>query len=140
MQLTIEKVEPFLPTLKAAKKARVEAWLPVISIVLTSRYGAAITTTPDGGNEAFFVSTAADALARRATKPADTAYVDQQAIAGASVRYNSRAALAAWFYPEEIAQMDSMGGLGGIRTVRMAAPDAVRFGALSGGLPLPDEE
>ena len=124
---------PFLPApLTAAQTTRVAAWLPVLEVLLTKRYGDRITTEPSGTdpvvapNEPAFVSAAADAIGRRLAKPA--ALIDQQNIGPAGVRYNARNALAVWFLPEELAQLDDLvaDGGGGARTYRTPAPDGIR--------------
>jgi hypothetical protein len=123
LNLTIEDVTPFLPTLNPAQTVRVGAWIPVLSMLLDKRYGDRITTD----DRVLFVSASADALERRLSKPAGM--IDSQSIGPASVKYNARAALARWFLPEELDQLDDACGLGGgIRSVRAAAPDGVRFG------------
>jgi len=126
MELTLPKVTPFLPSLTTNQTARVTAWLPVLQLMLNGRYGAKITDTPDGGNEPLFVSFAADALLRRLQRPGGL--IDKQSVGPASVAYNSRAHLAVWFLPEELDSMDGFLGSGGVQSVRMAAPDAIRFG------------
>jgi hypothetical protein len=123
LNLQIGDVTPFLPTLNGGQTARVDAWLPVVSQLLDARYGDTIVAD----NRILFVSAAADALERRLSKPAGL--IDAQNIGPAGVKYNPRAALSRWFLPEELDQLDEACGLGGgIRTVRMPAPDAVRFG------------
>lgn len=123
LNLTMEDVAPFLPPLTAAQSTRVTAWLPVVSTLLDARYGAEIT--PE--RRPVFVSTAADAIERRLGRP--SGMVDSQAIGSANVRYNRRASLAVWFLPEELTQLDDVAGLGrGVRSVRMPAPDGIRFG------------
>lgn len=128
LNLTIGDVTPFLPPLNAQQTTRVTAWIPVLSQLLDRRYGDNIApATPAPSNRVLFVATAADALERRLAKP--TGLIDQQSIGPASVKYNSRAALARWFLPEELDQLDEACGLGGgIRSFRAPAPNAVRFG------------
>lgn len=123
LNLTLGDVTPFLPPLNTAQTARVNAWLPVLNVLLDARYGDAITTE----RRPVFVSTAADAIERRLGKP--SGMIDAQAIGPANVRYNRRASLAVWFLPEELAQLDDLAGLGrSVRSVRMPVPDAIRFG------------
>lgn len=123
LNLTMEDVTPFLPPLSTAQQARATAWLPVLNLLLDGRYGADITTE----RRPLFVSTAADAIERRLTKP--RGLIDSQAVGSANVRYNRRALLATWFLPEELAQLDDVAGYGrGVRTVRTPAPDGIRFG------------
>lgn len=135
LQLTLEKVTPFLPPLTTAQRTRAEAWLPVLELLLNGQYGDRITTEPSGTdpvvppNEPVFVSTAADAIGRRLAKPA--AMVDQQNVGPAGVRYNPRANLAVWFLPEELSQLDKLVGIGSVRTVRTPAPDQIRYGNLA---------
>lgn len=126
------KLEPFLPALSMGQRDKVDAWIPVLELLLNGRYGDRITAQPSGtdpaipANEPVFVSAAADAISRRLTKPAGL--IDSQTIGPASVRYNSRAGLSQWFLPEELAQLDGALGIGSIRSVRTPAPDGVRFG------------
>jgi len=126
------KLAPFLPTLTAAQKTRAEAWLPVIALRLDARYGDRITTEPSGTdpvippNEPAFLSAAADAIMTRLSRPGGQ--IDSQTIGPANVRYNSRAALLKWFYPEQLDDLDAIVGVGNVRSVRTPAPDGIRFG------------
>jgi len=125
------KLAPFLPTLTAAQTARVTAWLPVLELRLNARYGDRITTEPSGTdpvippNEPAFISTAADSIMTRLARPG---LVEAQTIGPANVRYNARAALLKWFLPEQLDELDAVVGFGNVRSVRMAAPDGIRFG------------
>jgi len=123
VDLTPEAVRTFL-TPKQAADPRVDAWCPVLAALLTARYGDRVTAqvTP------VFVSTAADAIGRRIDKP--KAMVDRESVGPASVQWNTRSAIASWLLPEEVQQLDELVGMGGVRTVRMAAPSQVRFGNL----------
>lgn len=124
----MQKLQPFLPTLTAAQTTKVTAWLPVLALRLNARYGDRITTEPVGtvpANEPVFISAAADSIMTRLSRPG---LVESQTIGPANVRYNSRAALLKWFLPEQLDELDAMVGLGNVRSVRMAAPDAIRFG------------
>ncbi|MEE8667230.1 MAG: hypothetical protein SOI13_05345 [Bifidobacterium mongoliense] len=125
MQLTVEKLQPFLRPnpLPDAQRQLVSSWAPVIALLLSRRYGDAITTG-DEGTEPVFVSAAADAIQRRLDRPNST--VAAQSVNGASVTYSAN--LLAWFSPAELAQLDSFTGSGGIRTIRTPAPDAIRYG------------
>jgi hypothetical protein len=128
LYLGLVDVTPFLPPLSAAQTTRVNAWLPVLELLLDGRYGEEITTE----RRPLFVSTAADAIERRLSKPAGL--IDSQAVGSANVRYNARAGLAVWFLPEELAQLDDVAGFGrSVRFVRTPAPDAIRFGNTMGG-------
>lgn len=133
MRLTEWTVAPFLPTLKPKQQERVNAWLPVLEVILNERYGNLITEA----REPVFISYAADAIMRKLDR--SNREIQQQSIASASVRYDPRAKLTGWFYPSEIADMDSLVGLGAVRSARMSAPDGVRFGNLARG-PLFDGE
>lgn len=122
LNLQAGDVTPFLPPLSTAQTTRITAWLPVLSMFLDARYGALVTEE----RRPLFASTAADAIERRLSKP--SGMIDSQTIGPASVKYNSRAFLARWFLPEELDQLDDVCGLGGgIRSVRMPAPDGIRF-------------
>ncbi|WP_404474835.1 hypothetical protein [Microbacterium aerolatum] len=131
LTLTMQKLQPFLPTLTAAQTTKVTAWLPVLALRLNARYGDRITTVPSGtdpvvpANEAAFISAAADSIMTRLTRPG---LVEAQTIGPANVRYNARAALLKWFLPEQLDELDAIVGLGNVRSVRMAAPDGIRFG------------
>ncbi|MGW9345593.1 hypothetical protein ACWGR3_28990, partial [Streptomyces albidoflavus] len=96
LNLVIEDVTPFLPTLSTVQYTRTAAWLPVVSALLDARYGDAIVAD----NRVLFVSAAADAIERRLGKPAGP--IDSQSMGPASVKYNARAALSRWFLPEEL--------------------------------------
>jgi hypothetical protein len=125
MQLTVEKLQPFLlpNPLPEAKRQLVASWAPVIALLLSRRYGDAVTTG-DAGTEPVFVSAAADAIQRRLDRPNPT--VAAQSVNGASVTYTAN--LLAWFSPSELAQLDSFTGSGGIRTIRTPALDSIRYG------------
>lgn len=131
LTLTLAKLTAFLPTLTAAQTTKVTAWLPVLALRLNARYGDRITTEPSGtdpvipANEPAFVSAAADAIMTRLQRPG---LVESQGIGPASVKYNTRASLLKWFLPEQLDELDAMVGLGNVRSVRMAAPDGIRFG------------
>lgn len=116
------KLAPFLPTLTLAQTAKVNAWVPVLELRLDARYGDRITTD----NEAAFVSAAADSIMTRLARP--NGPIDSQTIGPANVRYNARAALLKWFYPEQLDDLDAIVGIGNVRSVRTPAPDGIRFG------------
>lgn len=109
----------------------------MLSILLTQRYGDRITqdsVDAEGntvvGNQPVFLSVAADAILRKLARPPIP--IQRQIVANAQVMYNERANIASWFLPEELVDLDALawGGTVGTRTVRMSAPDAVRFGNL----------
>lgn len=125
MELTLQKVTPFLPTLTAAQTTRVSAWLPVLEVLINQRFGDRITAEL----EPVFSSTAADAIGRRLAKTA--ALIDMQAVGTASVRYNARASLAVWFLPEELDTLNGLFESPGARTYRTPAPDGIRFNNLA---------
>ena len=119
MDLTTTKLQPFLRPnpLKVAQQTLVDAWAPVLAVLLTKRYGDLIT--PD--LEPVFASVAADAIQRRLDKP--NAMVASQSVNGAAVTYAG--SLGAWFLPEEIAQLDGLVDMpSGIRSVRTPADPA----------------
>jgi guanyl-specific ribonuclease Sa len=122
VELQLSDVQPFLNPnpLPSKKETLVTAWCPVLAALLTARYGGRITEALT----LVFVSTAADAIQRRLDKP--NRMVNSQAVNGASVSYS--ASLRSWFYEEELAQLDSLVGAGGIRTYRTPTPDGIRFG------------
>lgn len=123
MELTPETVRKFLTPAQAAD-TRVDAWCPVLAALLTARYGDRVTPAV----LPVFQSTAADAIGRRADKK--QSQVERQNVGPASVQWSSRSSLTAWLFPEEIAQLDELVGVGGTRTVRMSAPSQQRFGNL----------
>ena len=119
MILTTTDLQPFLRPnpLKAAQKTLVDAWAPVLAVLLRKRYGDLITDDL----EKVFVSVAADAIQRRLDKP--NAMVASQSVNGAAVTYS--ASLGAWFTPEELDQLDELAGRpSGIRSVRTPADPA----------------
>jgi len=124
MDLTKEKLAPFLPALRADQETKVEAWITVLGPLLNARYGDAITSEV----EPVFVSAAADAIIRRLERPNSGAL--RERVGPASIDRDARFLLAAWFLPEELAQLDDLMGVGAgvIRTHRTPAPDAQRFG------------
>jgi hypothetical protein len=117
-----EKVPPFL-TARQKAEGRLDSWLTVLQAKFDERYGAKITPAL----EPIFASYAADAIVRRIDRP--NRLVRSQSVGPAAVTYDPRAPLGGWFLQEEIDDMDQHAGLGGgVRSVRMAAPDAVRYG------------
>lgn len=116
MDLTTVDLQPFLRPnpLKAAQRTLVDAWAPVLAILLTNRYGDLITADV----RPVFVSAAADAIQRRLDKP--NAMVSSQSVNGASVSYS--ASLLAWFAADELDQLDELAGRpSGIQSVRTPA-------------------
>lgn len=116
----------FLPSAPAPPLARVDAWLSAINARIVVRYRLALL---DDDRRPLFVGYAADAIQRRLDKP--KRMVDQENAGPFGVKWNSRSSLGGWFLPEEISDMDSAAGVGGVRTVRAPAPDGVRFSNLS---------
>lgn len=123
---TLDDIEPFLdPALSTAEEARVEAWLPVLDLLLNARYGDLITEA----REPAFFSAIADAIRDRLDRPGN---VLAQAAGPASVRYNDQAGLLSWFSPAALDQLDGLCGISGTSFVRTPAPDGIRYGNLSG--------
>lgn len=122
MGLTWEKVSPFLTAQAQARKTQIEALLPVLALRLKGRYGDRITPEL----EPAFVEIAAEALTRRIDRSGRG--IRSQSVAGASVQYDPRVPLSAWLLPGELADLDSLVGMGGTRSVRLSAPDGQRFG------------
>jgi len=122
LALSLAELQPFLTPnpLPAAKASLVTAWCPVLDALLNTRYGERITFE----NAAVFASAAADAIQRRLDR--SQRGVASQSVNGASVSYS--ASLWAWFYASELAELDALVGAAGVRSVRMSAPDATRFG------------
>jgi hypothetical protein len=129
VELQLSNVQPFLNPnpLPSKKETLVTAWCPVLAALLTARYGDRITEAL----KPVFVSTAADAIQRRLDKP--NRMVTSQGVNGATVSYS--ASLKAWFYDEELAQLDSLVGSGGIRTYRTPAMDEIRFANMTRRVP-----
>lgn len=123
-QLTRQKLDPFLPTLTTAQSGKVDAWIPVLKLLLNARYGDAITDTV----EPVFVSASADAIVRRLDRPRGGAL--EERVGPASIKRDPKFMLAQWFLPEELAQLDDLVGVGSgtIRSHRTPAPDGQRFG------------
>lgn len=122
MDLTVEKLVPFLPTLSTEQTAKVTTWVTVLGPLLNARYGEAITADL----EPVFVSAAADAVVRRFGRPKSGAV--EERIGPAFVKRDPRFLLSQWFLPDELKQLDDLVGTGSIRSHRTPAPDAVRFG------------
>lgn len=126
MWLTLTEVTPFLPNqLSGTNERRAKAWLSAMEVKITARYGSHI----DVDLQPIFLGYCADAIERRLYRP--SGMIDAQTTGPFSVKYNARATLGGWFLPEEIADMDSVTGKGGMRTMRTPAPDGVRFGNLA---------
>lgn len=118
MDLTLTEMEPFLPALTPDQTARAEAYASVLGPLLAARYGEKITDAV----RPVFASAAADAVMNRFARPLGS--VVQQSVGGASVRYDK--ALLSWFTAEQLSELDQLVGGGGVRSVRMRAPDGVR--------------
>lgn len=121
MQLATSDLQPFLRPnpLKAAQKTLVDAWAPVLALLLTKRYGEALDAEPE--IEPVFHAAAASAVQRRLDK--SNSMVASQSVGNASVSYS--ASLLAWFAPEELAELDEISGKPvGIRSVRAAVDPA----------------
>lgn len=129
LNLVASDLQPFLTPnpLPSRKATLVQAWCPVLAALLNARYGDRITED----NQPVFVSTAADAIQRRLDKP--NSMVVSQSVNGAAVTYS--ASLRSWFYDAELAQLDALVGVSGARSVRMSAPDSVRFGNVLSNAP-----
>lgn len=127
MDLTWEKVSPFLSPRAKAQQERITAMLTVLELRFNERYGDRITEQ----REPLFYDIAAGALERRLDRDS-RAGIRRQSVAGAMVDYDPRMPLSGWLLPGELADLDGLCGLGGVRSVRAAAPDAVRFGNMSG--------
>lgn len=127
--LDVDDLQPFLTPnpLPSRKQALVTAWCPVLGALLMARYGDRITDD----NKAVFASTAADAIQRRLDKP--NSMVVSQSVNGAAVTYSG--SLRSWFHDAELAQLDALVGPTGTRSVRMSAPDSVRFGNVLSNAP-----
>ena len=135
MELTYAKVAPFITVpVKSSQENSITAWLTAINVIFTERYGDAITAD----REPVFLSVAGDAVTRKLVKGA--APIDAQSVGPASIRYTASSAAGGWFLPAELAQMDSICNKGGTRTVRMPAPDAIRYGNLSARFPFTTDE
>lgn len=124
MELSWEKVSPFLSPQATLQKARVEAYLPVLQVRLNTRYGDRITENL----EPVFSEIVAEAIMRRLER--GSRGIRRQSVGGASVEYDPRMPLTSWFTAEELSELDSLTGMGGARTVRMPAPYGQRFGNL----------
>lgn len=124
MDLTREKLGPFLPALTPDQGTKVDAWITVLGPLLNARYGDAITTEL----EPVFVSAAADAIIRRLGRPRNGAI--EERVGPASIKRDPSYLLSQWFLPEELTQLDELVGVGAgtIRSHRTPAPDEHRFG------------
>lgn len=121
--ITIEDVTGALPApIPAPRVSQAEAWCKAISALLTARYRAA----PDVDDETkiaqrdYLIVKVADAISRRLEK---SPLMVQQNAGPFGGRWHDKAALAAWFLPEELDEMDElMNVAGGSRTYRTPAP------------------
>lgn len=117
---------PFLRLpLRESDAARVDAWLTAIGAYLANRYGDSITAAL----EPVFVDYAAEAVGRRLAKRQQQ--LKGQATGPSSAQWTDQSARGGWFLPEELEQMDSLTGRGGVRSVRTPVHDAIRFGNAS---------
>lgn len=123
--ITLQDVQDMVPApIPAERAAQVEGWVKAMSGWLMVRYGQA----PDAGPEvaaarrAVVLAKVADAVGRRLEK---SPLMVQQNAGPFGGRWAERAATAAWFLPEELAELDAMHGSGtGSRTYRTPAPRA----------------
>lgn len=128
LNLTLEKVQPLLAKPPSAGQVpRVEGWVRALSVLLNSRYRQVFE--PDsflaGDLEPLFLVYVADAIQRRLDKARQM--LDSEGAGPFSARWNPASSLGAWFLPAELAEMDATAGLGGTRSYRTPAPDAIRF-------------
>lgn len=120
--ITLSDVRDLVPApIPADQETRVGGWVTAMSGWLMVRYGDA----PDAGPEvaaarrAVLLAKVADAVGRRLEK---SPLMVQQNAGPFGGRWSERGATAAWFMPEELAELDAMHGGGGSRTYRTPAP------------------
>jgi hypothetical protein len=118
-------VAPFIvPDLTTAETAKATTWMPSVNAFLSSRYGDAITDE----SKPLFAPYVAEAIAAK-LRPTPRG-IARQSVPSGSVEYKLSPLGGGWFSADDLSAMDSLGGIGGIRTVRMPAPDAQRYGNL----------
>lgn len=119
--ITFAEVQPILPApVPAPRVPQVQAWCQALSVLLTARYPQATDT-----HRPYLLVKVADAVARRLEK---SPLMVQQNAGPFGARWHDKAALAAWFLPEELTEMDTVLAPGGTRTYRTPAPTGVWAG------------
>lgn len=137
MEITREDIAPFI-TIPTGKEDLVDAWLTAISAILTVRYEPTPPYDPDVVPAAIAPAVyeiVARAIGQRlrdttAGSGADPR-VKAQAINGASVQYFDSAQSTAWFGASDLATLNTLFGVGSVRSTRTPAPDGIRYGNLS---------
>lgn len=135
MEITLENVEDFLDTpLSGNQSTQVQAWLGAISSQLNVTFGYGGKALGATVAPAVY-STVADAITRRLSRKNFDPRLRGQSVGPSAVTYNVTVSqLQGWFYPDEALSLQAWlgGGNGGsLSSVRMPAPDAVRFGNLA---------
>lgn len=123
--LDLDDVSMFIiPLLSDGEQATAAQWLTAINAFLSNRYGDAITST----TVPLFAPYVAEAIAAK-LRPTPRG-IARQSVPSGSVEYVLSPIGGGWFSAGDMSAMDSLAGIGGVRTVRMPAPDAVRYGNL----------
>lgn len=126
--ISLAQVEPLLARpLNDAEKPRVTSWINAIEAFLVIRYGEEKVL----GLLDYLLVFIADAVQRRLDKKNQLA--EQESAGPFSVRWSSASSKGGWFLPGELSDMDSMAGLGSVRTYRTQAPTGVVVGNLTPG-------
>lgn len=126
--MTLGQIEPLLARpLNDAERLRISGWLLGIERYLISRYGQEVFAE----SVDFLLIFVADAVQRRLDKKNQLA--EQESAGPFSVRWSSASSKGGWFLPGELSDMDSMAGLGSVRTYRTQAPTGFVVGNLTPG-------
>jgi hypothetical protein len=118
-------VSPFIvPDLSTGETQKATTWMPSVNAFLASRYGDVITDA----SKPLYAPYVAEAIAAK-LRPTPRG-IARQSVPSGSVEYVLSPLGGGWFSSGDLSAMDSLAGIGGVRTVRMPAPDAVRYGNL----------
>lgn len=137
MDITREDIAAFLDTpIPDASNEKVDAWLSAIDARLNTSFGTVLPATIAPA----VYDIVANVIQRRLDRGKigeSNGLIRAQSTGPSSVTYNTDlAGLTGWFWPGEINDLESLFGTGGsVRSVRLSAPDAVRFGNIATRLP-----
>ena len=121
----LDDVSTFIiPALSAPEQTTATKWLPSVNAFLTNRYGDLITDE----SKPLYAPYIAEAIAAK-LRPTPRG-IARQSVPSGSVEYVVSPQGGGWFSAADLSAMDSLAGIGGVRSVRMPVPDMQRYGNL----------